>query len=246
MTIALRGMVELYRRAGRVMDVHRCILGYSISHDDKSVRIYGHYPEINGESVNYYRYCIRAYDCRDQDGADRWTSYAFVHNLYTQFAPKHMERIKEIIDLLPEPPSQSLDTETNLDDPAEFDSQEVLSTAPTSQQDHDFIKPGPPNTRVTNAALKQQLLQQHEEAKVHEERLMSLLQQREATLVMQLEQQRKEAEQQRKEAEQQRKEAEQQRKESEQQRKESEQQRKDLVQLMKEQSEQIKELLKAR
>ena len=40
MTIVLRGVVELYRRAGRVMDVHRRILGFSISHDDKNVRIY--------------------------------------------------------------------------------------------------------------------------------------------------------------------------------------------------------------
>jgi hypothetical protein len=52
MTIALRGMVELYRRAGHVMDIHRRILGFSISHDDKSVRIYGHYPEIDGEKTS--------------------------------------------------------------------------------------------------------------------------------------------------------------------------------------------------
>ena len=101
--------------------------------------------------------------------------------------------------LSPEPPSQSLDSETNLDDATEFNSQEVLSTALTSQQDQDFVKPGPPHAHVTNAILKQHLQQQHEEAKAHDDRLMTLLQQREATLVSQLEQQRKESEQQRKE-----------------------------------------------
>ena len=103
-------------------------------------------------------------------------------------------------DLLPEPTSQSTDTETNLNDPAEFDSHKGLSTAPTSQQDNDFIKPGRPNTRVTNSTLKQQLQQQHAEARAQGERLINLFQQREAALFMRLElQRREEAEQQRKE-----------------------------------------------
>lgn len=53
MTIAVRAVVELFRNVGRAMEVHRNILGFSISHDAKTVRIYGHYPEIDGESTAY-------------------------------------------------------------------------------------------------------------------------------------------------------------------------------------------------
>lgn len=45
--------------------------GLSISHDDKSVLIYAHYAEINGDKTRYYRHLLRSFDCRDQDGQDR-------------------------------------------------------------------------------------------------------------------------------------------------------------------------------
>ena len=50
MTIAVRGVVELFRNVRRAMEVQRNILGFSILHDDKTVRIYGHYAEIDGDS----------------------------------------------------------------------------------------------------------------------------------------------------------------------------------------------------
>ena len=53
--IALRGVVELYRRVGRVTDIYRRILGFSISYDDKSIRIFGYYPKIDKEEkASYY------------------------------------------------------------------------------------------------------------------------------------------------------------------------------------------------
>jgi hypothetical protein len=272
MTIALRGVVELYRRAECVMDIHRRFLGFSISHDDRNVRIYGHYPEIDGENTSYYRYRIREFSCGDKDGEERWTPYTFVYNLYTQFAPMHIERIKKVVDLLPEPLLQSFNSASLLDDQTESDSQAALSTPmtpQTSQQEIEFIKPGAPKGRVTIAQLKQQLEQQGAEARAHEERLVALLEQREATLTAQLEQREAtltaQLEQQREEVKQQREEVKQreatltaqleqreatltaqleQREATltaqlEQQHQESEQQRKELMQLLSQQSNQI-------
>lgn len=61
MTIALRLVVDLHRLANGVMTVYRKILGYSISHDEGTVCIYGHYPEINGNIARYFRAAIREY-----------------------------------------------------------------------------------------------------------------------------------------------------------------------------------------
>ena len=116
MTIVLRGVVELYRRAGRVMDVHRRILGFSISHDDKNVRIYGHYPEIEGEKTSYYRHRIRSFDLADKNGEEKWTTYIFVYNLYAKFAPEHIKRIKEVVDLIPDPLAHPFSSTTVLSD----------------------------------------------------------------------------------------------------------------------------------
>jgi hypothetical protein len=242
MTIVLRGVVELYRRAGRVMDVHRRILGFSISHDDKNVRIYGHYPEIEGEKTSYYRHRIRSFDLADKNGEEKWTTYTFVYNLYAKFAPEHIKRIKEVVDLLPDPLAQPFSPTTVLSD---------YQGTPNSQQ--EFAQPELPQGRVTNAALRhqiqqliEQLIQQRRESGQQRKELMAQLEQQRK----ESEQHRKESEQQRKESEQQRKELmaqlEQQRKESVQQRKDSEEERKELLQMLKQQNEQFKELMKGR
>jgi hypothetical protein len=56
MTIALRGIVDLYRRVSRASEVHRRALGFSISHDENGIRIYAHYPEIEGDETNFWQY----------------------------------------------------------------------------------------------------------------------------------------------------------------------------------------------
>ena len=228
MTIAVRGVVELFRKAARPMDVHRKVLAFSISHDHTIVRLYAHYAEIDGDKTSYYRHKIKQFDYSDEDGAEKWTSYTFTRNVYSIYAPTYLDLIKKTIDLLPDPVEESFESAIAVDRENASSSQEGVSSAPESQEG-EFRKPR--QTRGLNAELR------------------TIIQ----GLQQQLQQQRKESEQQRKEYEQQRKESEQQRKESEQQRKESEQQRRELMELMKEQSEQlreqatqIKEFLKAR
>ena len=103
MTIALRAVVELYRQAGEVTKVHRQTLGFSISHDDGSVRIYGHYPEIDGDTTTYHRTAIRAFSYADNNAQERETAYRFVWNMFTIFAPAHLKRLKEAISCLRDP-----------------------------------------------------------------------------------------------------------------------------------------------
>lgn len=61
-TLAVRAVAELFRAVKREGEIHRQILAFSISHDDRSVRIYGYYPVIEGNDIKYYRYPIRTFD----------------------------------------------------------------------------------------------------------------------------------------------------------------------------------------
>ncbi|KAK5246698.1 hypothetical protein LTR20_007367 [Exophiala xenobiotica] len=190
MTIALRGIVDVYRKAGRAAEVHRRVLGFSMSHDDRSARIYGHYPEIDGESTTYFRDTIRELTFGDGKGKDRWQCYQFTLNVCQNFAPSLLKRLTTVTDELPDPiePTQ---------EPASFDdfsiqSSQDDSSAPESQ-DEGFRKPrrgGGLNAefRTMIQNMQRQLEQQRKDAK-----------DREATLTAQLEQQRKDSEQQRKE-----------------------------------------------
>ena len=101
MTVAVRAIVEVFRAVEREDEIHRQILAFSISHDDKSGRILGHYAVIDGKDVKYYRHLIHAFDFTVLDGKDKWTAYRFTRNIYDIWMPIHFKRIWSAIDQLP-------------------------------------------------------------------------------------------------------------------------------------------------
>ncbi|KKZ61383.1 hypothetical protein EMCG_03989 [[Emmonsia] crescens] len=101
MTLAVRGIVELFRIVKREKELNGEILGFSISHDYCSVRIYGHYPIIDGDRVTYYRHTLRKFDFTELDGRDRWASYKFTMRVYNDWVPSHFQRLCSAIDMIP-------------------------------------------------------------------------------------------------------------------------------------------------
>ncbi|KAF2267283.1 hypothetical protein CC78DRAFT_551972 [Lojkania enalia] len=101
MTLAVRAIVELFRLVKLEKELHRNILAFSISHDHRTVRIYGHYPVIEGKDTTYYRHPIHTFDFTALDGKDKWTAYKFTKNVYDLWMPAHLDRIRSVIDELP-------------------------------------------------------------------------------------------------------------------------------------------------
>ncbi|KAK0261279.1 hypothetical protein LTR35_017880, partial [Friedmanniomyces endolithicus] len=100
MTLAVKGVVELFRLVKREKEVDREILAFSMSHDHSTVRIYGHYPVIEGKNTAFYRHPIRKFDFTEQDGKEKWTAYRFTKNVYDVWMPSHFARICSVIDEL--------------------------------------------------------------------------------------------------------------------------------------------------
>lgn len=101
MTLAVRATVELFRLVGREMELHREILAFSVSHDYTSVRIYGHYPVIDGKDTKYYRHPIHKFDFTALDGKEKWTVYKFTKNVYDIWMPSYFKRLCSAIDQIP-------------------------------------------------------------------------------------------------------------------------------------------------
>ncbi|QSZ31117.1 hypothetical protein DSL72_000680 [Monilinia vaccinii-corymbosi] len=101
MTIAVRGVVNLFRLVKREKELHREILAFSISHSDQCVRIYGHYPVIDERKTTFYRHKIHAFDFTVLDGKEKWTAYKFTKNVYDNWMPIHVKRIYSVVDQLP-------------------------------------------------------------------------------------------------------------------------------------------------
>ena len=101
MTVAVKGVVELYKAVKREKELHREILAFSISHDHRSVRIYGHYAVIEEDKTTFYRHPIHEFSFTALEGKDKWTAYKFTKNVYDVWMPTHLKRICSVIDQLP-------------------------------------------------------------------------------------------------------------------------------------------------
>lgn len=101
MTLAVRGVVELFRLVNRQRELHRQILAFSLSHDCTSVRIYGHYAEIKGKLTTYYHHPIHSYRFENEEEEGKWAAHRFVKNVYEKWVPDHYERICSAINQLP-------------------------------------------------------------------------------------------------------------------------------------------------
>jgi len=101
MTMAVRDVVELFRLMKREKELYREILAFSVSHDHRTVRIYGYYPVLDGKRTTFYRHPIREFSFTELDGKEKWTAYKFTKNVYDIWMPTHLKRIYSIIDDLP-------------------------------------------------------------------------------------------------------------------------------------------------
>ena len=101
MTIAVRAVVELFRSVKREKELDREVLAFSISHDNTSVRIYGHHPVIEEDNTTFYRYTIHKFDFTGLEGKEKWTAYKFAKNVYEHHSKKLHKIICSGIDDLP-------------------------------------------------------------------------------------------------------------------------------------------------
>ena len=101
MTLAVRAVVELFRLVKHEKELDREILAFSISHNHRSVRIYGHYPVIEATKTTFYRHPILQFDLTNLEGKDKWTAYKFTKSVYHTWMPTHFTRLYSVIDTIP-------------------------------------------------------------------------------------------------------------------------------------------------
>jgi hypothetical protein len=100
-TLAVRAVVELFRMVKRERELDREILAFSISHDHRSVRIYGHYAVVEETKTTFYRHPIHTFDFTALEGKDKWTAYQFTKSVYRTWMPTHFKKLCSAVDALP-------------------------------------------------------------------------------------------------------------------------------------------------
>ncbi|KAL4963222.1 uncharacterized protein BDV14DRAFT_202052 [Aspergillus stella-maris] len=101
MTCALKGVVSLFQLAERAQQLHRKILGFSITYNHDIVYIFAHYPVISDRKVTYHRREVKTFSFADRDGSNRWISRSFVLAMYRDWVPRHFELLCSAVEALP-------------------------------------------------------------------------------------------------------------------------------------------------
>ncbi|KAL5343915.1 hypothetical protein BJX70DRAFT_3103 [Aspergillus crustosus] len=100
LAVSLRGLVRLFRLVRLEKMLDREILAFSVHYNESEVTMYGHYPMIHGDNVQFHRHLIKEFDFQADDGKERWTAYRFIMAVYSSWVPKHLKRICVAIDRL--------------------------------------------------------------------------------------------------------------------------------------------------
>lgn len=172
-SIAVRAIFMLYQEAfgqaapHRVHELYGKILVFSISHNHDQVSLYGHFAVAESSSLKFHRYLINLFSLTAQDGENQYTAYNFVQNVYEQFAPAHLKRIKDAAAHLPTPVQRTRPSfaasNTSVDEPdSEQDSQEAAF------QGERQIMPPP---SIPNTAEREQLEAEREKLEAEREKL---------------------------------------------------------------------------
>ena len=82
MTLAVRGVIKLFKLVKREKELHQEILTFSLLHDHAYVKIYSYYPIINGDEVTFYCHPVHSFSFTALDGREKWTAYKFTRNVY--------------------------------------------------------------------------------------------------------------------------------------------------------------------
>lgn len=126
-SVAVKALLKLEQKADQYREDKQFeslpgkILVYSISHDQKDARLYGHFALVEGEKWTYYRHCIEKFDIGRKE-KDLLALHNFARNVLTEYAPKLLKRLQKAIAALPV--SSTLSGTMNLEDDSQQGSQQ--------------------------------------------------------------------------------------------------------------------------
>ena len=93
---------DTYRPEKKLASLDGQILVFSVSHDQKDARLYGHYARVQGEKWTYHRLFINYYNLFPKRGGIL-ALHNFIQNIFKDFLPIHVQRLKDALAAFPEP-----------------------------------------------------------------------------------------------------------------------------------------------
>lgn len=119
MLVTVRATVELFRTAKLEHNCSGHIMAFSISYNHEQAYIYAYYPVLDGNKTTIYRRKVYRYQLAPDETEDTTRAWNFVRNVYEEWVPRHLPRLREAIDaidpsvLFPEPDPELMSVDSD-------------------------------------------------------------------------------------------------------------------------------------
>ena len=157
-SVASNAVLQLYEKISAVEELNRRILAFSVSHNQRLVKIFAHFALIDGGKISFHRHRLFETDLL-VDESNRHSPYRIALGIWKHFYPIHVGRIRGA---LARQRSRAMDSFT-----AQLGLEEVpssgISTPSSSQEDSPIIV----KLQQENSRLLSYMLEQQEESRQH-------------------------------------------------------------------------------
>ncbi|KAK6442640.1 hypothetical protein LTR95_001119 [Oleoguttula sp. CCFEE 5521] len=157
-SIAVRALIQLYRKLSAAEELDGKVLVLSIAHDASMIKVFGHFAKIEGAKLTFFRHQLYlsniATDLRSEASS---RAYKITRAIYDVFFPQHLARIRSALSKLRGSTVASFTSQLDL-----VDGSQESTISRSSQEDARFKKPSLSSTAMLqqeNERLCEQLLE---------------------------------------------------------------------------------------
>ncbi|EMC97265.1 hypothetical protein BAUCODRAFT_68116, partial [Baudoinia panamericana UAMH 10762] len=97
-SIAIRAVIELFRKVSATAEVHQKILAFSVAHNHAMVMIFAHFALVEGENSSFHRRLLHISRFAEDLSSAEWTkAYNIIRAIYEHYVPQHVCRIRSAL-----------------------------------------------------------------------------------------------------------------------------------------------------
>ncbi|KAK3669475.1 hypothetical protein LTR78_010661 [Recurvomyces mirabilis] len=95
-SVAGNTVIELYQKIAAEKELHQRILAFSVSHNQRIVKIFGHFALIDGRKITFHRHRLFEMELVD-DASNQTRPYQIALGIWEHFYPIHLARIRDVL-----------------------------------------------------------------------------------------------------------------------------------------------------
>nr|POE59393.1 hypothetical protein CFP56_24662 [Quercus suber] len=138
-SVASNAVTELYKKFSAADELHRHILAFSMSHNQRVVKIFAHFALVAGREITFYRHRLFETDLVTE-ASSQTRPFHIALGIWEHFYPIHLRRIQEALARQPDRAMESFTAQLGLQDDLSSTVWTPSSSCESSENENNNLK----------------------------------------------------------------------------------------------------------